>query len=129
MKSTLEAISTTARTAIALGLLALTGVAAATNNGPTDIWSNQFRESFGAPTLSERPARTAAFRNGSTDIWGNQFRQSFGASQASASAQLACGTGSTDIWGNGFSRSFGETRPVASTGQIEICQAASSTVR
>jgi len=129
MKSTLAAITTAARSAIALGLLTVAGVAAATNNGPTDIWSNQFRESFGAPTLSEAPARTAAYRNGSTDIWGNQFRQSFGPSQAGAPAQSACGTGSTDIWGNGFSRSFGGTRPVASTGQVEICQAASSTVR
>jgi hypothetical protein len=121
MKSTLAAITTAARSAIALGLLTVAGVAGATNNGSTDIWSNQFRESFGAPALSEEPTRTAASRNGSTDIWGNQFRQSFGASQAGAPAQSACGTGSTDIWGNGFRPSIGGAPLSAPAQLVAMC--------
>lgn len=129
MNTTLKATIAAARIGIALGLVALTGVAAATNTGTTDIWRNQFRESFGAPASSAGLAPSAAYSNGSTDIWRNEFRQSFGASDASVSARSACGTGSTDIWANDFSKSFGSTRAVASIGPIQMCEAARSTVR
>jgi hypothetical protein len=51
---------------IAAALIALAGQVAAASTGSTDIYRNQFRESFGA------------YSTGSTDLWGNAFRASFG---------------------------------------------------
>jgi hypothetical protein len=42
----------------------------------TDIWSDEFSESFGAS--EHLPNAQTARPTGSTDVWGNGFRASFG---------------------------------------------------
>jgi hypothetical protein len=121
MNSLPGAITTATRTSIALGLLVLAGGALAANTGSTDIYRNQFQESFGVAIRSNDSTHFADYRNGSTDIYRNRFQESFGSSEPGGQAQTACGTGSTDIWGNGFRKSFGDTSS-ASSGLIGLCE-------
>jgi hypothetical protein len=111
--------ATAARAAIALSFAALAGHAAA--GGSTDIWRNEFPQSFGALAAPSNAASLAAGWNGSTDLWANRFGESFGVSQPGATVQVACGTGSTDIWGNGFRQSFGGAPLSAPAQLVAMC--------
>lgn len=89
--------------AVAGVLSGIAGAAAASENGGTDIYRNEFGATFGSATEGSLPV-------GSTDIYANQFRESFWeAGPVVAHDPNETGTvGSTDIWGvNGFQRSFG----------------------
>jgi hypothetical protein len=114
---------------IAALLIVLAGQAAAAGTGSTDIYRNQFRESFGASVLSKNSLGFADYLNESTDIWGNEFLESFGASEHRPSSQTAYTTGSTDLWGNGFHASFGDVSPSVSTGPSSMREAAGKLVR
>src|SRR5580692_6667811 len=101
--------------AIAAALIALAGQAAPASTGSTDIYRNQFRESFGAPVLSKDSLVSAACLNEFTDIWGDGFEDSFGAIAQRPRSQTAYGTGSTDVWSNAFRASFADVPPSVST--------------
>jgi hypothetical protein len=113
---------------IAAALIALASQVAAASTGSTDIYRNQFRESFGAPVLSNDSLGSAACMNESTDIWGNRFGESFGVSQHRPKSQTAYSTGSTDVWGNAFRASFGDAPPSVSTELGGIREAAGNMV-
>ena len=94
--------------AVASVLSGIAGTAAASENGGTDIYRNE----FGATSATEGslPGAAPQATVGSTDIYANQFRESFGeAGPVVADDPNESGTvGSTDVWGvNGFQRSFG----------------------
>jgi hypothetical protein len=114
---------------IAVVLATLAGEAAAASTGSTDIYRNQFRQSFGAPLLSKDLPGFATYLDASTDIWGNEFEESFGASEHRPRSQTAYSNGSTDVWGNGFRASFGDVPLSVSTGPSSMREAPGNMVR
>jgi hypothetical protein len=114
---------------IAAALTAIAGEAAAASTGSTDIYRNQFRQSFGAPVLSKDLPGFATYLDASTDIWGNEFEESFGASEDRPRSQTASSAGSTDVWGNGFRASFGGVPLSVSTGPSSMREAPGNMVR
>jgi len=114
---------------IATALTAIADEAAAASTGSTDIYSNQFRQSFGGPVLSKDLPGFSAYLDASTDIWANEFEESFGASEGRPSSQTAYGTGSTDVWGNGFRASFGDVPLSVSTGPNSMREAPATMIR
>jgi len=114
---------------IAAALTAIAGEATAASTGSTDIYLNQFRQSFGAPVLSRDLPGFATYLQVSTDIWANEFEESFGASEDRTRSQTAYSTGSTDVWGNGFRASFGSVPLSVSTGLTSMREASGNMVR
>jgi hypothetical protein len=113
MKSFSRAITT--HTLATAALLVLAATASAANLGSTDLWADQFRDSFGAPSASNQTVDAVAEQTGSTDIWSNPFRASFGAAgQQGARSHAVSLTGSTDLWANGFRQSFATPASIAS---------------
>jgi hypothetical protein len=111
MKSINHALKTGLLSVAAAGVLSgIAGAAAASENGGTDIYRNEFPAAFGSATQGSHPGTAPQAAVGSTDIYANQFLESFG----QAGPVLARdpdergAVGSTDIWGaNAFQRSFG----------------------
>jgi hypothetical protein len=114
---------------IATALTAIAGEAAAASTGSTDIYLNQFKQSFGAPVPSRNLPGFATYLQASTDIWANEFEESFGASEDRPRSQTAYSTGSTDVWGNGFRASFRDVPLSVSTGASSMREAAGDMVR
>jgi len=106
MKAFHRALATTVQATLAVTTTLLAGAASAAGSGSTDLWANQFADSFGSAGRSEQSVRLATDQIGSTDLWNNAFRASFGASEQGALAKTVSLTGSTDLWSNGFGDSF-----------------------
>jgi len=100
-----ESLSIATLTAAVVLGLATAARPAVADTGSTDIYRNQFQQSFG-PAAAPVSAAPSIQTTGSTDLWGNGFGKSFPGTGGSV-AQSVYANGSTDLWGNGFRSSFG----------------------
>jgi hypothetical protein len=123
-------ITVATRAAVALSLLFLGGTGAVAANGSTDIYANEFAQSFGAQVDSKQPLDFPVYSNGSTDAWGNRFQESFGPSEPGAETPAVCSTGSTDTWAaGGFRKSFGAAASPESNELIGLCDTPTGPIR
>jgi hypothetical protein len=101
-------------TAAVLLALATSARPAAAETASTDIYRNEFQQSFGAPVRSPASLQSVTQVSGSTDIWATDFRTAFGRSTGGSVSQASTINGSTDTWGNGFRASFeGPAQPAS----------------
>jgi hypothetical protein len=101
-------------TAAVLLALAFSARPAAAETASTDIYRNEFQQSFGAPVRSPASLKSVTQVSGSTDLWATDFRTAFGRSAGGSVSRASTINGSTDTWGNGFHASFEDPAQPAS---------------
>jgi hypothetical protein len=112
-----------------LTTVVLAGTASAAGSGSTDLWANQFADSFGGGGESGQSVRPVSDQIGSTDLWADGFRASFGPSERGVVAKTVSLSGSTDLWGNNFRDSFALRSSSPAVEPVGLRDAADSSLR